>query len=215
MVVRLATESATSAPSMRTRANGPGDLARPVERSSKAARPRDVRQARMGQSLSQVVAVLMRDTNFRHMRLADLEWLVLPAIMSGQFRLCHATRHASRDQEQSGISVPVAVVLWARVSPAIDKALCENLDKPVRLAPNQWASGNIPWLIAAAGDPCAVPTLLKQLAEQEFKGQEMKLRARGPAASALVKTLTSYLDVLVDAGPESVARAGALDDSDI
>ena len=58
---------------------------RPKQRP--VTRPRDARQARMAQSFAQIVAVLMRDPNFRNMRLADLEWLVLPPVMAGQFRL--------------------------------------------------------------------------------------------------------------------------------
>src|SRR5262245_29491842 len=50
-----------------------------------ATRPRDARQARFAQSFAQIVGVLMRDANFRNMRLADLEWLVLPPVMAGQF----------------------------------------------------------------------------------------------------------------------------------
>jgi hypothetical protein len=55
--------------------------------SQSMPRPRDLRQARFAVSFSQVIAVLMRDPNFRNMRLADLESLVLPPVMSGQFRL--------------------------------------------------------------------------------------------------------------------------------
>ena len=41
----------------------------------------------MAQTFAQIVAVLMRDANFRNLRLTDLEWLVLPPVMAGQFRL--------------------------------------------------------------------------------------------------------------------------------
>ncbi len=145
----------------------------------------------MAQTFAQVVGVLMRDPNFRNMRLADLEWLVLPPVMAGQFRLGHAMRPAGKTQQGAGISVPVAVALWARVSPDIDKGLSEALDKPVHLRPNQWASGDILWLMAAAGDPRAKPHFLKQLAETEFKGQHVKMRLRGPDGKVVVKALGS------------------------
>ena len=155
-----------------------------------AVRPRDARQARMAQTFAQIVAVLMRDPNFRNLRLADLEWLVLPPVMAGQFRLGHAARPAGTGTaQQGGISVPVAVALWARVSPQLDKGLAENLDKQVRLRPNEWASGDNLWLIAAAGDPRAVPPFLKQLAQTEFKDKRMKMRLRGPDGNVVVKTL--------------------------
>lgn len=154
-------------------------------------RPRDARQTRLAQSFAQVIAVLMRDANFRNMRLAELEWLVLPPLMAGQFRLCQAPVQASGPTEQQGgMAVPVAVALWAHVSSEIDAALSANLDKQVRLQTNQWASGDKLWLIVAAGDPRAVPQFLKQLQETEFKGKEVKLRARGADGKTAVRTLS-------------------------
>jgi len=61
-------------------------------------RPREARQARFARSFAQVVAVLMRDPNFRTMPLADLEWLVLPAVMSGQFRVAEAPASLGPDK---------------------------------------------------------------------------------------------------------------------
>ena len=144
----------------------------------------------MAQTFAQIVAVLMRDPNFRNMRLADLEWLVLPPVMAGQFRLAQAPSPQGRVKgQEGGVLVPVAVALWARVSPDIDKGLSENLDKQIRLRPNEWASGDILWLMAAGGDQRAVPHFLKQLAETEFKGQHVKMRLRGPDGKVVVKAL--------------------------
>jgi cytolysin-activating lysine-acyltransferase len=162
--------------------------------AARARRPAEARQARFGQSFSQVIAVLMRDQNFRNMRIADLEWLVLPPIMAGQFRLAHMPApprpgEKPNPADKGGVLVPVAVALWARVSPQIDKGLSENLDKPVRLKTNQWASGNIIWLMAVAGDRRAIPKFLEQLKEKEFKGQEVKMRANAGDGKVVVKTL--------------------------
>lgn len=154
-----------------------------------ALRPRDVRQIRLGQRFAQTVAVLIRDPEFRKLPIADLEWLVLPPLMAGRCRLAHLRTPQPGAGEEQGMLVPVAVALWARVSPAIDKALSENLDKPVSLRPNEWASGDILWLMAAAGDPRAVPAFLKELEKTEFKGQTVKMRTRGADGKAVVVTL--------------------------
>ena len=150
-----------------------------------AARPGDARQDRYAQTFANIVAVLMRDPNFRNLRLADLEWLVLPPVMAGQFKL----GHAAAPQEQ-GILVPMAVAVWARVSAVVDKGLSENLDKHVHLRPDQWASGDILWLMAVAGDPRAVPPFLKQLAETEFKDKEVKWRSREADGKVVIKMLS-------------------------
>jgi cytolysin-activating lysine-acyltransferase len=158
--------------------------------SKATIRPRDARQLRFAQSFAQVVAVLMRDPNFRKMRLADLEWLVLPPIMAGQFRLAQMPSPLGHVKgKEGGVMVPVAVALWARVSADIDKRLSENLDKAVRLGPGEWASGDNIWLMAAAGEQRAVPRFVDQLAQTEFKGQLVKMRVRGPNDTVVVKTV--------------------------
>ena len=158
-------------------------------------RPRDARQARFAQIFAQIIAVLMRDPKFRNLRLADLEWLVLPPVMAGQWRLAQAKpeqRGANSETTLSNNSmlVPVAVALWASVSPAIDKRLSEDLDKPLLLRPNEWASGDILWLVAVAGDQRAVPTFLRQLRENEFKTRSVKLRSRGTDGKVVVTNLS-------------------------
>lgn len=186
--------------------NGAGGPRPQVAAAGTATRPRDARQLRLGQSFAQVVAVLMRDRNFRQMRLADLEWLVLPPLMAGQFRLAQmpalqrgtagstqpgvqGSTLASDKGKDGGMLVPVAVALWARVSAVIDRQLSENLDKVVRLGAGDWASGEHVWLMAVAGDRRIVPRLLEQLAKDEFKGQRVKTRVRGPDNTVVVRTL--------------------------
>ena len=191
-------EAAMDKSAQKSEGNGAGAAQPPPVAKAPAVkaevRPRDARQVRFAQSFAQIVAVLMRDANFRKMRLADLEWLVLPPVMAGQYRLAQAPSPVGRvkgkdGSEQGGVLVPVAVALWARVSDGIDKALSESLDKPVRLRPNEWASGDNIWLMAVAGDQRAVPKFLEQLAKTEFKGQRVKMRVRGPDNTAVVKSL--------------------------
>ncbi|MCL4765124.1 MAG: toxin-activating lysine-acyltransferase [Hyphomicrobiaceae bacterium] len=149
-------------------------------------RSRDARQSRMAQAFSQVVAVLMRDPSFRNLRIADLEWLVIPPIMSGQFRLAHAQ---PSDAGKGAPFVPVSVALWARVSPEIDKHLSESLDQQVWLRPSQWASGDILWLMAVAGDRRAAPRFIQNLRETEFKGKPVKLRTRDADGKVQLRVL--------------------------
>jgi len=40
----------------------------------------NARQSRMTDGLAQIVALMMRDRRFREVRIADLEWLVMPPI---------------------------------------------------------------------------------------------------------------------------------------
>jgi hemolysin-activating ACP:hemolysin acyltransferase len=115
--------------------------------------------------------------------------LVIPPIMAGQFRLGHAARPGDDKMRQAAVRIPVAVALWARVSAQIDKAFSEDLDKPMQLRPNQWASGDHVWIMATAGDRRAIPHFLNELAQSVFKGQPVKMRTRGADGKVTVKVL--------------------------
>jgi hemolysin-activating ACP:hemolysin acyltransferase len=185
---------ASNVNSTRAASNG-ADTLQPATVAKPAMRPSEAHHDRMTQSFANVVAVLMRDPGFRNLRLADLEWLVLPPILSGQWRLAHSSAQPPSAKPgdakpESRMLVPVAVALWASVSPEIDKRLSENLDKPMKLRPNEWLTGNIPWLVAVAADRRAFPKFLKQLEENEFKGKQVKLRANGPDGKVVVKMLS-------------------------
>ncbi len=164
-------------------------------------RPETSRQMRFAQTFAQVVGVLMRDPKFRHAKLTDLEWLVLPPLMSGQWRLGQGVlplpgaKSSGKDgakpeaPKDAGLVVPVAVALWASVSPEIDARLTDKLQGPLPLAANEWASGKQIWLTAVAGDPRYLPAFLVQLQEKEFKGRSVKVRGQQADGKLAVLTL--------------------------
>lgn len=84
---------------------------------------------------------------------------------------------------------PVAAAFWAQVSADVDRKLSENLAGPIRLRPDEWRSGEILWLIDAVGDSRALPTFLKHLQENVFKGRPVKMRTRGPDGRAVAGVL--------------------------
>ena len=164
------TDRIESRPETASQATGAPATNRPAPSSAKKLHPREARQDRYAHAFSQIVAVMLRDANFRNLRLAQLEWLVIPPVMAGQWRLAQLKPEqvAIKDNgsRESNIVVPVAAALWANVSQEIDKRLSEGLDKPLLLRPNEWVSGDIPWLVAVAGDRRAIPSFLMAL--QEF-----------------------------------------------
>ena len=130
-------------------------------------------------TLGQIVTILMRSPQHRERPLADLEWLVLPAILSGQSRVAQA--------QQSGIAVPVGVALWASVSNTVDQRL-SDLSAPWRLQPDEWRSGDIPWLVELVADPPTQQALLKHLGETVFKGRGVKMRVRDAEGKTQIGT---------------------------
>src|SRR5262245_39559666 len=103
-------------------------------------------------------------------------------MLAGQFRIGEA-------KPKTGGSVPVAVVFWARVSADVDKRLAEIGRAPIRLRPDEWTSGDILWLVHAAGEPRFVRAVLKQLNETVFKGREGKSRGFGKEGKPAVRLL--------------------------
>jgi len=160
-------------------------------------------QPAFAQRFASIVAVLMRDTNFRQMPLADLEWLVIPAVMSGQCRLAHSPPPGRASGKQPDVMLPVAVALWASVSDEIDARLSASLDRRAILKPNEWTTGSNVWLLAVAGDKRAIPTFLKQLEAQDFEGKTAKVRARGANGSIEVLTLAAYRELKARDGAET------------
>lgn len=133
-------------------------------------------------SFGEIVSVLMRSPQFRGMPLQEVEALVVPAVMSGQFLVAEA------QSKSKGFVTPVAIALWATVSAEVDARLGQDLEKPFRLAPNEWRSGDIAWLITIAGDGRIISPMLKQLQETTLKGKPLKMRVKGKDGKVTVGT---------------------------
>jgi len=101
--------------------------------------------------------------------LADLEWLIVPPIMLGQF--------ATMDANTNGRSTPVAAAFWASVSEDVDRKLLEINTIPIRLRPDEWRSGDIVWLIDIVGDNRVLPTFVRDLQNVVFMGRHVKMKA--------------------------------------
>ena len=166
---------------------------------SEEARRRAAAAVRHSLAFAQIVSILMHSPRYRHYTLGDLEWLVLPPLLTGQ---CSVAEAKSKD---NGAPVPVAVALWASVSPEVDQRLTETLNTPIRLRPDEWRSGDILWLIDAVGDRRVVPGLLKQLADNTLKGREIKVRGRGEGGKVEVKNLQATLQQAAAAGPAAAS----------
>src|SRR5262245_21674193 len=134
-------------------------------------------------ALAQVIGVLIRSPHYRQYTLADLEWLVIPPVLAGQFHL------GELRTKNDGATIPVAVVMWAKVSREVDERLTASDSPAIRLRPEEWTSGDILWLTHAIGEPRFVGRLLKQISETTFKGRDVKTRARGEDGKLEVQLL--------------------------
>ena len=161
-----------------------GEAAQGTPSLSEADRRRAAAGAKLvSAAFGEITTLLMRAPGYKHYTLSDLEWLVLPPLLANQFTLAEAR------SKETGLSAPVGVALWARVSPETDARLSSALDAPIRLRPDEWQGGDILWLIDAVGPPKIVQALLQRLRTQDFKGRGFKLRARDENGKPVVKEI--------------------------
>lgn len=166
-------QGATTSPA----AQMPGLAAASTEKRRPIARSRS-------DAFAQIVMLLARSPQHKRLPLADLEWLVIPALTTGQFALAQARVKDGADQR-----LPAAAVLWANVSEDVDRRLSESPSAPMRLLPQEWNSGDILWLVEAVGNARVANGLFKQLSETVFKGRDAKMRVRDKDGKASIQTL--------------------------
>ncbi|GLI94037.1 toxin-activating lysine-acyltransferase [Methylocystis echinoides] len=129
--------------------------------------PADTKFATYGKILS----MLSSQKPFGAMPLGQVAGIVGPAIDAGQFVIAHGHR-----KDSPGPGVPVAFVLWAKVSEELDRKLSENSREPILVEPQDWRSGDIPWLILSVGVQQVVVPTMKAISEKHFPGQTFKAR---------------------------------------
>jgi cytolysin-activating lysine-acyltransferase len=122
-------------------------------------------------SFAHIVMLLMRSPQYQALTLADLQWMVMPALLSNQCAVLEAN-----DTPVGTPRAAKAMALWASVSPAVDARLQQDQAPALQLAAEDWRSGDIIWLIDAVGDGESVQQLVGHLRQVAFKGRDVKLR---------------------------------------
>ena len=130
------------------------------------AQKRSMADKQLAAAFGEIVLLLLRSRRNNY-SVADLDWLVAPAVGHGQFALAEAR------SEETGAIRPVGAILWAMVSDDVDKRL-SDITAPLRLKPNEWRSGDIPWIVLATGGRKVIEGLIQQLSKTVFKGKPPK-----------------------------------------
>ncbi|MEO5375842.1 MAG: toxin-activating lysine-acyltransferase, partial [Alphaproteobacteria bacterium] len=114
--------------------------------------------------LGDVAWLMVRSPAHRHLFLADLEWLVLPALTARQFRLF-----------VNG-ATPYAYASWAFLDEEAESRL---LSGQPRLRPGDWNSGDRAWLIDLVAPFGGADGLARSIKTQAFRERPLKaLRPR-------------------------------------
>lgn len=124
-------------------------------------------------SFGQLVSIMMRSRQHKYTMLAELEWMIMPAMATRQFRVAEGV------SPEKNMALPIAAVIWASVNAEVDRRMSENLDTLVRLKPDEWRSGEHVWIIETIGDGNAISGMLRHLKQTEFKDTNVRMRVRG------------------------------------
>jgi len=110
------------------------------------------------EAVGHAVGLMMASPLHRHVFLSDLEWLLLPPIMMGQFRIFRKD------------GLPAAFASWAFVNEEVEA----RLEGGGRLKPAEWRSGESMWLIDFVAPMGGEEAALKELCESVAKGRPLK-----------------------------------------
>ena len=116
-------------------------------------------------SIGDIAMVFARSPQHKHYTFADMEWMILPAVLSGQFHVVEAVHR------ESGFRAPVGVITWARVCEEAHRRLVEQPGRPIQLRPDEWTSGNIWWLVHVIGPPASLAQAIEHLRRDPLAGR--------------------------------------------
>jgi cytolysin-activating lysine-acyltransferase len=131
-------------------------------------------------AMGEITSLMIRSPQHANFTVADLEWLIVPALQNKQFLLVHVPRG------QGQPPVPAAAVLWATVSPELDAQLRMDPSIRLKLSAEHRTSGSHVWLTDMIGDPRAGTEGVEQLRRTTFKGRSVTFVSRDPSGTPLL-----------------------------
>lgn len=129
-----------------------------------------VKQPSPSEALGQVVWLMRQSELHRHLFLADLDWLVLPAIQLKQFRLIRKD------------NVPIAYASWAYLN---EDAAARLTSGEKRLRPSDWKGGEELWLIDLITPFGGQEQIVRELKDKVFKGEKVKALQVAPDGQSM------------------------------
>lgn len=119
------------------------------------------------QVLGDALWLMSQSAAHKHLFLADIDWLVMPPILTRQFRLFKVGDR------------PYAFVSWASLSAEVATRITGGSP---RLSPGEWKSGDQAWLIDVVAPFGGAEGVLKELKAKVFADRPlMTLRREGEA----------------------------------
>ena len=141
---------------------------------------------RCSSASKQVVLATMALPRHRHQTVADLSHPFLAPLLRDRVAIAHKAARAPDGTAAPGEETVVGIALWATVSDAVDAAITEQVKAgvfPVRLGPDDWASGETVWLLDVVAADRAQATSLLANFRQVAGGRPVKIARRDGVAA--------------------------------
>jgi cytolysin-activating lysine-acyltransferase len=147
----------------------------------------------VAEALGQIVWLLSQSPMHRELRIKELEWSFMPAVLHEQFRVFRfGPLPGSENLDQAAFAklgltkegleqMPLGVAIWARLSEAAEA----KLERGEKLAAEDWRSGDRVWLVEMIS-PFATPenklseAMLLDLMQGPFKTTAFNLHRTDP-----------------------------------
>ena len=152
-----------------------------------------------------MVTIMMQSPHHKDVRLPELRRRLVPPLLTKQFRLAEARK------KNSGTTIPVGLIIWARVSDEVHDRMLKQLDRPFDLDEKEWTGGHNYWIIDVVGPDRFVAPLLSELRRSDFKEKTVHYRSRTPDGPE-VRTMTpngDAADKVEDTDPAAAPGGGA------
>ncbi|MFM9941139.1 MAG: toxin-activating lysine-acyltransferase [Hyphomicrobiaceae bacterium] len=120
-------------------------------------------------ALGELTSLLIRSPEHSQYTIADMEWLVVPAVLNRQFLIVRAQSPG----EQTPL--PGAAVMWASVSDEFDAMFKQNPGQRFTLTAEQRNSGDNIWITDVVGVPMIWNRALDEMRDTVFKGKKVAM----------------------------------------
>ena len=150
-----------------------------------------------------MVTIMMQSPHHKNVRLSELPDRLVPPLTKNQFRLAEARKQGH------GSTIPVGMIIWARVSDDVHNRMMQQLDSPFELKLEEWQSGDNYWIIDAVGPERFLAPLLSDLRSKDFKDKTVYFRSKSPQGP-VARTLD---DLAKSASQQAAAETDQASDS--
>lgn len=121
-------------------------------------------------AMGPVIMLYMQSSHRRFKFIGDIEWLLLPPLVSDQCKLYMKKEY------------PISFVSWAFLDEETEKIMLNNGGK---LRPEDWNSGDRLWLIDIVAPFGGVSNMLFDIQKNEFPGRTIRIAAPDPKTGGI------------------------------